>query len=169
MQKSNAKCRPCVDGIYRKASKEYVGYCWYKKHKGFLTLSLMKKQECLSKGCHYFQKFEDSPYWQKKAEKKQLKRDRKVEERAREARAAFILEVARSWTEQYGFMDFISAREPSPGSLVLTYFSDKYINLGRCRNYMGRVWNCYVELKSVQPDRELISRLLNQKKERNRK
>lgn len=168
MQKTGPQCnsKPCVDGLYRKGTKEYVGYCWFKQHKGFLTRKLMKKHQCPSKVCHYFQKFEDSPYWKEKADKKQQIRDHKAEERTREVREAFILETARSWTEKFSFMDFTSAREPEPGKLILTYFSSQYINLSRCRNFMTRVWNCKVDLRSIYPDNDLVTRFLNQKRRR---
>jgi len=169
--KTETQCgaKPCIDGVYRQGKKNFVGYCRYKKHRGFITEKLLKKHQCPAKGCHYFEKFESSPYWKNKAKNKQLKKDRKAEEQVREAREAFILETARSWTEKYGFMDFTSAREPKPGRLVLTYFAQNYIDLSRCRNYMSRVWNCYVELRSIKPDRQLEDRFLNKKKERVRK
>jgi hypothetical protein len=168
MQSATTKSgsKPCVDGLYRKGTKEFVGYCRYKKHKGFLTRKLMKQHQCLGKGCHYFQKFEDAPYWKEKSKIKQMKRDRKAEERVREERESLILETARDWTDRYGFMDFISAKEPSPGTLILTYFSKKYVDLLRCADYMERVWNCKVELRKIEPDDELTVHYLQQKKRR---
>ena len=168
MQNTTTQCgsKPCVDGLYRKGSKEFVGYCWYKNHKGFLTRKLMKKHQCPSKNCHYFQKFEDAPYWKEKAELKQLKRDRKAEERAREARSAFILEMARTLTDRFHFMDFTSAKQPTPETLTLAYFTTRYIDLSRCAGYMGRVWNCNVELKKIEPDNDLAAQILQQKKRR---
>ena len=154
----------CIDGVYR--GNEVVGYCWYKKHRGYLTSKLMKRQQCTGKDCRHFQKYEDSQYWKIKEERKQKKRDRKAEERARELRSAFILETARTWSDQYSFMEITSAREPSQGTIILTYFSNRYIDLSRCRNYISRVWRCKVELRGIKPDSELKARILNQKKGR---
>ena len=50
-----------------------VGYCHNKDHKGCLTVTIMNEHDCVGKNCHYFEKFEDSPYWQKANRKEALK------------------------------------------------------------------------------------------------
>jgi len=163
---ANGSSKQCVDGLYRKSTSEYVGFCWYKKHKGFLTLKLMKEHQCPQKECHYFQKFEDSPHWKKKKKNKQRKKERKEAQDMREARNTFILEIARSCTEQFSFMDFTSGKQSAPKVIVLTYFSEKNIDLSRCADFMSRLWKCEVKLHRIKPSTEVIAQFLQQKKGR---
>ena len=59
---------------FKRAKKAPCGVCHCKEHEGYLTVSQMKKHECIEKQCWYFQKLEHS-YWV------QLER-RKLEKRA---------------------------------------------------------------------------------------
>lgn len=45
------------------SKKSVVGYCHFSEHKGSITKPLLKKHECVSKECHYFEKYKDNPYW----------------------------------------------------------------------------------------------------------
>lgn len=45
------------------SKKSVVGYCHFSEHKGSITKTLLKKHECVAKGCHYFEKYKDNPYW----------------------------------------------------------------------------------------------------------
>jgi hypothetical protein len=156
----------CVDGIRRKGTKEYVGYCWFKEHKGYLTRKLMKEHQCTGKECHYFQKFEDAPYWKEKAAIKKKRKDKKEEERTREVREKLMLQMARGWSDQYTFMDFTSAKQTDPGAITLTYFTKWTVDLARCADYMSRVWKCSVNLRRIEPDRDTLYWFLQQKKGR---
>lgn len=49
-----------------------VGYC--KKHGAHLTVTTMKRHECLKKCCNYLKKHEENPYW---AERERLKAEKK--------------------------------------------------------------------------------------------
>ena len=62
-------------------AKQPCGYCWMKKHKGFLTVDLMKKHKCLERKCHYFQKYEQHSYWKQLETEKQKRRERRSRER----------------------------------------------------------------------------------------
>ena len=43
--------------------KNIVGFCHYKYHKGIITKNLFKSHDCDSRGCYYFQKFDEYPFW----------------------------------------------------------------------------------------------------------
>lgn len=55
-----------------------VGYCHNKDHIGFITVEIMNEHDCVAKGCHHFEKFEDYPYWQKQRRKEELKELTKI-------------------------------------------------------------------------------------------
>lgn len=59
-----------------------VGYCFFSGHKGYLTKKILKDHECLQKGCKYFLKFPDYPFWVKRA---QIKKARCEERELRNA------------------------------------------------------------------------------------
>ena len=166
IEKKKDEQKRCMYGVWRKGLKSYVGFCWCDTHKGYITKEQMKHHDCLNKKCSFFQKLPDSPYWKKKEEKKNAKRDKKAEERACEAKQAMILAMARGWSDQHTFMDFTSARCPSPGLITLTYFTKWTVDLTRCVDYLGRVWHSKVELRRIAPDSDTIHRILQAKKGR---
>ena len=55
-----------------------VGYCHLNKHPGYLTERLIKEHGCLGKQCPYLHKYEDNKYWQRREEKKKLKKEKKL-------------------------------------------------------------------------------------------
>lgn len=59
-----------------------VGYCFFSGHKGYLTKRIMKEHECLQKGCKYFLKFSDYPFW---VERARIKKARSEERELRNA------------------------------------------------------------------------------------
>lgn len=54
-----------------------VGFCHFKEHKGYITKDLLKQHDCLNKGCHYFQVFEDTEYWRSYCNGRKRKKLRK--------------------------------------------------------------------------------------------
>ena len=59
------------------SEKRRIGYCRNKAHRGFITSATLGEHKCLEKGCMYFQRFEDSQYWERyfsERNKKQLRR-----------------------------------------------------------------------------------------------
>ena len=59
-------------------SQKPVGFCCYRKHRGYLTLKIMKNHECLKKQCPCLKKCEDHPYWEQREKIKQLKKQKKL-------------------------------------------------------------------------------------------
>ena len=49
-----------------------VGYC--KRHGAHLTVTTLKKHECLKKNCHALKKHEENDYWRQRAQKKAIKK-----------------------------------------------------------------------------------------------
>ena len=64
-----------MDGVYRK--KEPVGYCRFDGHRGLLDVGLLKKKQCLKKGCNYLCRYEQHQYWKLREFKKRDKKERK--------------------------------------------------------------------------------------------
>lgn len=65
-----------------------VGYCHNEAHKGIITITIMNEHDCLAKGCHYFEKFEDYPFWQKRQRREELKQLKKLKrKRSKENKA----------------------------------------------------------------------------------
>ena len=62
-----------------------VGYC--KKHDAHLTVTTMKKHECLKKCCNHLKKHEENPYW---AERERLKEEKKSKKNMGYARYAYV-------------------------------------------------------------------------------
>ena len=43
--------------------KNIIGYCHHRQHLGIVTPTVHKNHKCCEKNCHFFEKYEDSPYW----------------------------------------------------------------------------------------------------------
>ena len=54
-----------------------VGWCTHNKHRGKLSVKIMKSHKCLSKNCRFFKKNEDHPYWAERENIKKLKKENK--------------------------------------------------------------------------------------------
>lgn len=68
------------DGVNR--SEKPCGFCHYSQHKGFVSSDLLKKHNCIGRECHYFCKYEDSPYfidrYRRNKDKLRIKRNPKA-------------------------------------------------------------------------------------------
>ena len=51
-----------------------IGYCHNDIHSGYLTKNMIKQHGCITKGCRFFQKYDDNPYWKEKEKKKLSKK-----------------------------------------------------------------------------------------------
>lgn len=54
-----------------------VAYCHNPSHVGYLSPAIMKKHECLRKGCKYLHVYEDRAYWERREKKKRAKKFRR--------------------------------------------------------------------------------------------
>lgn len=71
------------DGSYsgyfdgKNRTEKPLGFCHYENHRGYVSVDLLKKHNCLGKNCPHLSKYEDSPYFVDKARgdrEKQLKK-----------------------------------------------------------------------------------------------
>lgn len=60
-----------IDYKYRKGPP--CGYCHCDRHRGYLSVKLIKKHKCLSKNCEFFEKYSNHPYWDGLSNKKSCK------------------------------------------------------------------------------------------------
>lgn len=65
-----------INGGY--TSKEPLGYCSFYKHVGYITENILNKKDCVSKGCAYFTRNEQHPYWVNKNRIKAIKKAKKA-------------------------------------------------------------------------------------------
>lgn len=54
-----------------------AGYCHNKSHKGYLSVKMIKKHECLRKQCPFLEKYEDHEYWKQRERIKLKKKENK--------------------------------------------------------------------------------------------
>lgn len=114
-----------------------VGYCHNAQHKGVLTISLMNEHDCIAKECHYFEKFEDYPYWQKALRREEVNRNRKEkikrkkDNRKREAaeieeRNEVFIEQANKFADEFGItnLKIVGVRKEGK-TYTIFYISDK--------------------------------------------
>ncbi len=57
-----------------KEDGKVIGYCHNFSHLGFVTARILKKHQCMQKGCPYLNRYMDKPYW---VEKERIKQDKK--------------------------------------------------------------------------------------------
>lgn len=69
-------------GVDWVALSTIVGYCHFKEHSGFITKNVLKEKDCYNKGCSYFERYDECPYWAEKARKKEIKTRRKMVQQA---------------------------------------------------------------------------------------
>ena len=130
-----------IGGVYATVdTPSLVGYCHNEDHKGFITVTIMNEHDCIAKGCHYFEKFEDYHYWQRLRRKEELKELEKIKRQRRkenqrcqianiEKRDRAFIAKAYSAAEELGISNFkiISIRKDRSGYIIF-YMSDKPVN-----------------------------------------
>lgn len=117
-----------------------VGYCHNENHKGFLTVSIMNEHECIAKGCNFFEKFEDYPYWVRKRRKEEQekvakekaarrKENRRLAQENLDRKNANMVARAEELIESYGYENIkIISIHTDKTSGVIFYISDKNEN-----------------------------------------
>ena len=106
-----------IDGNFTPSdSPRIIGFCHNSMHRGLLTVQLMKSHECITKECHYFEKYETSPYWlncerskkriaaKKEAAKRRKEKALRREASVKETETALILR-ANEIAAELGFDD----------------------------------------------------------------
>lgn len=130
-----------IGGVYATVdTPALVGYCHNEDHKGFLTVTIMNDHDCIAKGCYYFEKFEDYPFWQKFRRKEELKelmkikRQRQKENEQRhadniKAREEAFIAKANKIAEELGINNFqITSIRKKDKNFIIFYISNKPVN-----------------------------------------
>ncbi len=117
-----------------------VGFCHHADHKGIVTVTIMNEHDCIAKGCHYFEKFEEYPFWKRyrhKQELKQLfaeKKERRKEDEKRhlenlQKQEVSRIETAYRFAEKLGIanIEIISIRKTGE-EFTIFYISDSPTN-----------------------------------------
>ena len=89
--------------------REVLGNCWCDLHPGKLTKKLIVEHDCIGKECHYFQKYEELPYWKAKEQEKAARQNRKAKakrvqklQKQEEVRLEKTLQISQSGTQIAG-------------------------------------------------------------------
>lgn len=139
--------------------KLVVGYCHFSGHKGSVTKTLLKSHECVKKGCHYFEKNKDNPYWEAiEQEKAKKQRKRETVKRIRneeENRLKAWIESAQRIANDLGYdIKVVSVKKvPQKKNYILFYVSRysqndwfRYFELAKT---LGKELGGKVELKHI--------------------
>lgn len=111
------------------AKNSVVGYCHFAQHKGSITKPLLKKHECMLKGCHYFEKYKDNPYWigveQTQAAKRQKREAARRIRQEEEEQLRKWIETAQSIADdlKYELKVLDVKKVPRRKSYILFYLS----------------------------------------------
>ena len=62
--------------------KSPVAICHFKKHRGYLTVRLIKTHGCLKKGCPRLQRL-DCPFWEQRKKRKELAKEKRKQRESR--------------------------------------------------------------------------------------
>lgn len=158
--------------VYEFDYDKIIGYCHYKIHYGGITRDILKKHECVSKQCKYFEKYEDSPYWlrvkqniERKALRKEIKKNIAANKAARQAKILDEYEQIRQEAQLIAnnndYNIIITRVIPSPikngFKYIVNYVSDA--NYGDWYTYrelateLGKRFHCKFKLSHVRlPD-----------------
>lgn len=120
-------------GVDWVALKTIVGYCHFKEHSGFITKNVIKEKDCYNKGCGYFERYNDCPYWVEKERKKEIKARRKMaqqaEKKAKEELSLSIKTEACRLIEICGYpIKVVGVTELNKNEWVVRYLSNSSIN-----------------------------------------
>lgn len=136
---------PLIDGIFRKVdTNSLVGYCHCSKHKGYVTVNLLKNHDCINKNCFYLEKFEDYPFWihlmnaQKTKEQRKLVKKHNMEFQAAhkqcvERKMTKLLESAQGVADKLGYPILVVRVAPKSDTkenyeYIVNYVSDNLYN-----------------------------------------
>ena len=71
------------------------GYCWSKKHRGFLSVEILQRHGCLQKQCGCLQKYKEHKFWKKREIRRLIK------EAIKEGRSSYTFEGREVKIESY--------------------------------------------------------------------
>lgn len=81
-QINNGKQRPTYAYVNRAVTcvekNTPCGYCWCKTHFGFLSVSLLRRHDCLGKQCVFLERFDKHPFWEERDKVAKAKAKRKA-------------------------------------------------------------------------------------------
>jgi hypothetical protein len=108
-----------------------VGYCHSIYHEGYVTKNVLKKHNCINKGCSGFEKFVSFPFWKRTRRRDENKAVRKQEienvKNEKKTKLNDYKQAAIMLTEKYNFpITIISVRERSAkkNEVYVFYVSD---------------------------------------------
>lgn len=129
-----------------------VGCCHNLIHPGKLTKSLMLEHDCLGKQCAFFEKYQESGYWQEQLRKKKQRESRKREKQLSKAAAAAEMETLQLVRENFqacaeatdSALDIIRVENPKSGEYTVFYVSDnRFADGNRFKDFTKEVTQRY--------------------------
>lgn len=117
-----------------------VGYCHNKEHKGIVTVTIMQEHNCITKGCHYFERFEDYPFWKKHKNREEQKCFQKIKQQRKKENKIVLEKEIENRDKKFISRAYEIAKELDIDNIkffsvtkegktyILFYISDKPIN-----------------------------------------
>lgn len=102
-----------------------IGYCWNATHYGYITTSLIRTHECIKKRCPYLEKYEDSIFWKKKTDSKELRKKNKIEKRNQ------YREEVKETLQKQDYVKNSSIRFNMTTEEVSEYFMRRYFDINK--------------------------------------
>ena len=138
-QEKPVTARLLTNRIIYTVQKNIVGYCRYNLHRGKLNVKLLREHKCLEKQCPFFDRYEESPYWDKVARAKEEKARRKREKAAKKQRereeAAFFEELKilfQSYADEAGYTMQIVRVHGFQAYIYVYFVSENTFADGKC-------------------------------------
>lgn len=146
--------------VIRTYRHKIVGCCHYSGHPGKMHRKLMEKHDCIGKQCRYFQKNEQSTYWenaQRQALAKEKKKKAQQEEKDRQRQKALRLQTIGDELQYYldlcGYqVDILQIEETWPEVFKVLYVSDKPYADGHLYQEF------YSTIRYLYPNRKIMMR-----------
>lgn len=139
--------------------EQRVGYCWSETHRGYLTLNLMKEHQCIEKGCHHFQKYERSPYWQQKAKVKAEKKKSKEIQKFKDAQKDRILQTIRNLTADDADFFAVSV-DKEAGTYIVRYIRFAWLDINSYVQRFKTACGVGIYLQEIKADHKTKLQIL---------
>lgn len=78
-----------------------VGYCHNEEHKGIVTVTIMQQHDCIAKSCHYFEKFEDYPFWKKFNNREEQKHFQEIKQKRKKENQKVLEEEQKKRDDKF--------------------------------------------------------------------
>lgn len=139
--------------------KNIVGFCHYKHHKGIITKNLFKSHNCDSRGCYYFQKFSEYPFWENVEKQKEAERifaERKKEKKISKVYISndILSDISKMMSEHPLPTIVTSITRVNPNRIQINYVTDRdyddHVDFNGIRNRLQAKYSQQFKLQHIK-------------------